>query len=87
MTYVSLEEAGSQLARLIREASRGEEVILTDEDQPIARLISIAPTETERQPGSANDLILFMADDFDAPLPDFEEYSPRDFSWTTQAFP
>jgi prevent-host-death family protein len=78
MTYVTLEEAGAQLPRLIEEARQGEEVIITRDDQPVARVVAVSEPESKsrprRKPGSAKDVILYMADDFDAPLEDFKEY-------------
>ncbi len=82
MSTLTLEEAGSQLARLVQQISEsGEEIVLTDGDKPVARLVPAArrppvPDEPRprREPGSAKGLILYMADDFDAPLDDFAEY-------------
>lgn len=33
-----------------------------------------APPLKERQPGSAQHLLIYMAEDFDAPLEDFKDY-------------
>jgi prevent-host-death family protein len=74
MTQVTLEEAGAQLGRLIEEASRGEEVIIVQDDRPVAKIIPLTQAKP-REPGSAKDLILHIADDFNAPLEDFKEYS------------
>lgn len=75
MTRVTLEEAQSRLAELIAAAARGEEVVVTQDDQPAARIVAV-PAEAERpRPvfGSAKGSILYMAEDFNAPLEDFEE--------------
>jgi antitoxin (DNA-binding transcriptional repressor) of toxin-antitoxin stability system len=70
MTQIALEQAGPALERLVREAQQGEEIILTTGDRPVARLVAIlAEPELEpRQPGNARGQVLYMADDFDAPL-------------------
>jgi len=53
----------------------GEELIITRENEPVARLIREAQRSREpRKPGGAKDTILYMADDFDAPLEEFKEY-------------
>jgi prevent-host-death family protein len=78
MTKVTLEEAGTQLPLLIQAVSQGEEIVITQDDQPVAKLVSIPRTRPNRQPGSAKGLILHIAEDFDAPLEDFKEYMPRD---------
>ena len=36
---IDLEQADGQLRKLVADASGGEEVILTDRDQPVARLV------------------------------------------------
>lgn len=76
MHQVSLEEASLSLPQLIAEVSKGEDVILTHDSQPVARLVSMSPASSKkpRVPGSAKGLILYMAEDFDAPLDDFKEY-------------
>lgn len=77
MTRVAIEDAGAQLARLVRESIPGEEIILTQDEQAVAKLIPLVHG-TQREPrkgGTARGQILFMADDFDAPLEDFAEYS------------
>ena len=40
-----------------------------------ARLLQSAPARPRPQFGSANDDILYIAEDFDAPLDDFKEYT------------
>lgn len=70
MTQIAMEEADANVARLIRQALAGEEVIITRNSQPVARIVSI-PQEEPRpraQRGSAKGLVLYMADDFAAPL-------------------
>lgn len=68
-TTVTLEEAQAHLPELIDKLTPGEEVVIIRNEQPIARLVSEAPrVRKPRQPGSAKGKILYMADDFDAPL-------------------
>lgn len=74
MRQVAIEEAGSQLAELVREAQNGEEVILTQNNAPVARLTLVEGDKPRPQFGSAKEAIVWMADDFDAPLEDFAEY-------------
>lgn len=75
MNMVTIEEAQAKLSELIDKLTPGEEVVITRNEQPVARLVS-EPRRVRkpRQPGSAKDKILYMADDFDAPLEDFKEY-------------
>jgi prevent-host-death family protein len=70
---IDLGQAQTRLAELVQEAARGEEVILTEGGEPVARIIPITRARGPREFGSARGLI-HMAEDFDAPLQDFQEY-------------
>ena len=75
MTTVSLAEAQAKLAELIHSLHFGEEVLIIENDQPIARLLAAQPQPHQpRRPGSLRGTVLHMADDFNAPLDDFKEY-------------
>jgi len=54
----------------------GEEIVITENQQPVAKLVSEQPkTKPSRPgPGVCKGEILYMAPDFDAPLEDFKEY-------------
>ncbi|WP_165074926.1 type II toxin-antitoxin system Phd/YefM family antitoxin [Paludisphaera rhizosphaerae] len=75
MSTISVQEAQARLSELIRQLSPGEEVVITEGDRPVARLI---PTPSlERKPprlGTLRGTVLHMAPDFDAPLDDPREY-------------
>ncbi len=76
MSQVMFEDAVSQLGQLIDQANRGEEVIITRGAVPVAQIV---PPPAERKPkrpgyGAGKNDILYMADDFDAPLDDFKDY-------------
>jgi antitoxin (DNA-binding transcriptional repressor) of toxin-antitoxin stability system len=74
MPTVTIEQAQNALNELIHGLAPGEEVLITENDQPVATLARTAPRK--RWPckaGSAKGRI-WMAPDFDAPLEDFKEY-------------
>jgi antitoxin (DNA-binding transcriptional repressor) of toxin-antitoxin stability system len=73
MTTISLQEAQAGLADLIRRLAPGEEAILTENDQPVARIISTGQ-RSERKLGTLKGTVIQMSGDFDAPLDDFKEY-------------
>ena len=77
MPTLTLEEADGQLARLVQQINQsGEDLILTDGDKPVARLVPVPDPSPERpRPrfGSAKGLVT-VPPDFDAPLDDFAEY-------------
>lgn len=75
--FVSLEEAEARLRELFEQMLPGETLHLTQDNHTVAKLVKQPPPLTEpRQPGSAQGKILYMADDFDAPLEAFKEYTP-----------
>ncbi len=73
MYQVPLEQAKVQFSQLIQQAMKGQEIIITENDMPLLKLVSISKSKPLAQFGSAKGLIT-MADDFDAPLEDFKEY-------------
>jgi len=75
MHQIPLEEAAIRLPQLIQEAKDGEDVVITQDNQPVARLVPLTSSHVKRQRGSAKGLILSIAEDFEAPLEDFKEYS------------
>jgi antitoxin (DNA-binding transcriptional repressor) of toxin-antitoxin stability system len=80
MTTVTLEEAANRLSELIHGLSPGEELVITENDQPVARLTGTTPESDadtpRRQSGTLRGTVLYMAEDFDAPLEEFKEYMP-----------
>jgi len=76
MTTVSIEEAQAKLSELIHRLTPEEEVVITENDQPVARLVPPKgePPRPPRRLGTLRGTVLYMAPDFDAPLEDFKEY-------------
>ena len=75
MTQVTVAEAQVRLPDLVLAAVQGDEVVIAQNDQPVVRLVPVAASQPCPRFGSARGKI-FMADDFDAPLEDFQEYMP-----------
>lgn len=75
MTPISIEDACRNLPELLRGLDPGEELTIVDDDQPLARIVGEKrqPNQT-RKPGMLRGSVLHMADDFDEPLADFEEW-------------
>lgn len=72
---ITIEQAQQSLANLIDGLMPGEEVVITRGAEPVARLVRTeqVPAAT-RRPGTLRDKIIYIAEDFDAPLEDFREY-------------
>ena len=66
---VNIYEAKSKFSKLINQAIAGEEIIIAKSGKPVAKLVPFKKSIRNRKPGSAKGKI-FIADDFDAPLPD-----------------
>jgi antitoxin (DNA-binding transcriptional repressor) of toxin-antitoxin stability system len=73
MYQIELDKAKADMATLIQTALNGEEVIITQNDEPVLKLVRIATSKPRRQSGSAKGLIS-LSEDFDEPLEDFREY-------------
>ena len=76
MTTITVEQAQAKLAELIHGLEPGGELVITEKDEPIARLVATGASNKRqpRQPGTLRGTVLYMAPDFDAPLEDFKEY-------------
>ena len=74
---INVEEAQLKLKELIHELAPGEEIVITENEQPIAKLLSERPglsIKNRPGPGLGKGMITFIAPDFDAPLEDMKEY-------------
>ncbi len=72
MLHVDLNQAQVILPQLLEAALKGEEVVITCEEHPVAKLIAFTPDSGDLRLGSAQRLVTFR-DDFDEPLEDFED--------------
>jgi antitoxin (DNA-binding transcriptional repressor) of toxin-antitoxin stability system len=74
----TIEEAQVKLKELIQQLGPGEEVVITDKQQPVAKLVNEHPMSakpTRPGPGLCKGMITYMAPDFSAPLEDMKEYT------------
>ncbi|HYH45488.1 MAG TPA: prevent-host-death protein [Thermoanaerobaculia bacterium] len=75
MIRVDLQEARTRLDDLVDEATQGEEVVITRKDGASWKIVPMPAEPPAPRFGSAQGMVR-MADDFDAPLHDFEDYAP-----------
>lgn len=76
-TTLALENLPVTLSELLNRLAPGEELILTRDRMPVARLVS-EPASAARHrppPGLGKGMVTFLAPDFDAPLDDWQEYT------------
>jgi antitoxin (DNA-binding transcriptional repressor) of toxin-antitoxin stability system len=70
MTQLDISQAKHNLSSLLDLAIKGEEIVITQDEQPVAK---ISPIKKPLKRGSAKGKV-WMSDDFDEPLADFNEY-------------
>lgn len=70
MSSVTLEEAQTRLGEMIAAMHPGEDIVIVQNGQPIAKLASTQRKSWPCRAGSARDTEHWMAPDFDAPLED-----------------
>lgn len=75
MSTITIEEAQANLGKLIHLLTPGEEVVITEHDRPVAKLVAALPSEIRKTPklGTQRGSVLSL-DHFDDPLDDFGEY-------------
>jgi antitoxin (DNA-binding transcriptional repressor) of toxin-antitoxin stability system len=73
---ISLEEAQEKLSDIIGKLGPGEEVVMTKNDQPVAKLVSQQKAARQpRQAGSAKGILVINVED-EEHLEDFKAYMP-----------
>lgn len=78
MATVTIQEAQAKLPDLIHRLTPGDEVVITENDQPVAKLVSELPKpkpSLRPPPGLGKGCITIISDD-DEHLKDFAEYMP-----------
>jgi antitoxin (DNA-binding transcriptional repressor) of toxin-antitoxin stability system len=74
MQTISVEEAQRRLSTLLDSLRPGEEVVLTRDNQAIARIVAaLVPSPEPRRPGSAVGELVILKED-EEHLDDFREY-------------
>jgi prevent-host-death family protein len=78
MATVTIQEAQAKLPDLIHKLTPGEEVVITENNQPVAKLVSEQPKGKpglRPAPGLGKGFITIISDD-EEHLKDFAEYMP-----------
>lgn len=68
---VSLYDAKTQLSSLVDRAAEGEEIVITKNGGPLAKLVRVPCGKPRRSTKAMG--ITYISEDFDAPDPDIEE--------------
>jgi len=68
MAQVNVHDAKTQLSKLLARVAAGEEIIIARAGKPVAKLVPVEQKKKRRVPGMDKGKV-WIADDFDAPLP------------------
>jgi antitoxin (DNA-binding transcriptional repressor) of toxin-antitoxin stability system len=71
MRIVTIQQAKVHLSRLIKEACRGNEVIIARGSKPLVRFVALQDAQGNRKPGAWKGKLSYTPDAFD-PLTDEE---------------
>ena len=75
MPTVTIEEAQNKLSELIHRLTPGEEVVITENNQPVAKLVASRAEKPRPIPGRCQGMLTIVAED-DEHLEGFKEYMP-----------
>jgi antitoxin (DNA-binding transcriptional repressor) of toxin-antitoxin stability system len=75
MATVTVEEAQGKLKDLIHNLEPGEEFVITENDQPVAKLVLLPAQRPRPVPGRCKGMLTILSED-DEHLEDFKEYMP-----------
>jgi prevent-host-death family protein len=67
---VNISDAKAQLSRLVERAEHGDRNVIGRAGRPVAVLTAYSESPDRRRLGAWRDRDVWIADDFDAPLPD-----------------
>ncbi|MGO9468216.1 MAG: type II toxin-antitoxin system Phd/YefM family antitoxin [Isosphaeraceae bacterium] len=75
MTTVTVQEAQARLSDLIHQLAPGEELVITENNRPIATLVPSPTEKAQPVPGRCKGMLTILAEDDDH-LEHFKEYMP-----------
>jgi len=67
---VNIHQAKTHLSRLLQRVAAGEDVTIARAGVPVARVVAIEPKKKKTRPLGMDRRRVWVADDFDAPLPE-----------------
>jgi prevent-host-death family protein len=65
---IDIKEAKNQLSELLTLAQQGTEIILADDNTPLARLVPVDKTSSQPRIAGLHQGAIWISDDFDDPL-------------------
>ena len=74
MLQINVHDPKVKLADLIEAAENGEEILIVTDNKKTFKIVEVDAPKKRRKAGSAKGMVE-IADDFDAPLEEFKEYT------------
>lgn len=74
MKTIDINQALTEISELIEKAVDGEEIIITKNNQPLVKLVSLQPLPKRPPLFGSDRALISITDDFDEPLEDFKDY-------------
>ena len=71
---LNIAEAKAHFSEIIQKALLGEKVVIAKGNRPLVKIVPLVEPKQKRVPGSGKGQLKYMAEDFDEPLDDFQEY-------------
>lgn len=72
---IPIEQVQNHLKELVHQLTPGDEILITENDRTVARLVYEGSAEASRpKPGLGKGSIIYMSPDFDEPLDEMKEY-------------
>lgn len=72
---ITVEHAAAKLSEIVRSLAPNDEVVLTQDDHPVAKIVPHHGPRSPRHPGNCKGLLVIHAND-ERHLDDFKEYMP-----------
>lgn len=75
MSQLMLEDCDSHVVGVVEQALANGEVFFLRDSKPVAKIVPLSEDQPASHFGNAKEDLIYMADDFDAPMEDFEDYT------------
>jgi antitoxin (DNA-binding transcriptional repressor) of toxin-antitoxin stability system len=74
MHQISIQEAATHISSVFTNVLKGEEIVLTDHDTPVLKMIPLAPPSKSRLKFGSLKGKIFISDDFNDTPEEFSDY-------------
>lgn len=74
MHQITIEEATAHIASVLADVLHGEEIVITDHEKPVAKVIPLKSDSGKRGLFGSLKGKIWISEDFDEPLEDFKDY-------------